>query len=294
MKSIFLKKVFTVVILCFVFLNVLGLFLDFHLRQSNIFKINLLFNTKSHENIVLGASKSLTGINSQLLSEITHKKWYNLSMDDTKSEMHILFLEVLNNLKKDPKNILLQYDRENSYYDTMTFFDNDYQLLPFLNTNIIISNYFKPKPNYLIFKYLPIFKYIYYNTELLFPSLMLYLKPEYTHRFDIKSGDYNYPNDYIMRDSLKVAEHKVIVLKNPIIFKFDSICKVNSIKLFLYTAPMYKVNTKTDIIRKEYFDFSNIYSSSSKFSDGIHIAHHTKNDFTVKLAKIFDAAYNTH
>lgn len=291
MKNIFLKKVFTVVILCFVLPNVLGLFLDFHLRESNIFKINLLFNTKFHENIVLGASKSLTGINSQLLSEITHKKWYNLSMDDTKSETHILFLEVLNNLKKAPKHILLQYDRENSYYDTMTFFDNDYQLLPFLNTNIIISNYFKPKPNYLIFKYLPIFKYFYYNTELLFPSLMLFFKPEYTHRFQLKSGDYNYPNDYIMRDSLKITEHKVMILNNPIIDKFDSICKVNSIKLFLYTAPMYKVQIKTDINRKDYFDFSNIYASPSNFSDDIHLAHHTKNDFTTKLSKIFNTIH---
>ena len=54
---------------------------------------------------------------------------------------------------------------------------------------------------------------------------------------------------------------------------------------------MYKVQIKSDINRKDYFDFSNIYASPSNFSDDIHLAHHIKNDFTVKLAKIFNVVY---
>ena len=127
MKRIFIIKFTKVFILCFMFLNVFGLLLDYHLRKSNLFKINLLFNVKTQENIILGASKSLTGINSKLLSKITKKSWYNLSMDDTKTETHVLFLKVLINLKKYPKSILLQYDRGNNYYDSLSFFDNDYQ-----------------------------------------------------------------------------------------------------------------------------------------------------------------------
>jgi hypothetical protein len=94
-----------------------------------------------------------------------------------------------------------------------------------------------------------------------------------------------------MRDTIKQFEHKIIFFNNPIFQKFDSICKVNSIKLFLYTAPMYKVQIKTNINRNDYFNFSNIYASPYNFSDDIHLAHHAKNDFTLKLSKIFDAVH---
>jgi len=267
--------------------------LDFHLRNSNLFKINLLFNTKYQENIILGPSKSLTGINSKLLSTLTHKKWYNFSMDKTEAETHILFLKVLINLKKAPKHILLQYDCKNSYSDSTTFFTNDYQLLPFINNNIIISNYFRPKSNYLVFKYLPIFKYFYYNTELLFPSLMLFFKHDYTHRFELSTGDYSYPDDYIVRYPLQTSkkiEHQVILLKNPIINEFDSLCRKNSAILFLYSAPMYRVHIKTDIVKKYFFDFSDLYTAPSKFIDNIHLSNKSKNDFTIELSKIFNTS----
>jgi hypothetical protein len=54
---------------------------------------------------------------------------------------------------------------------------------------------------------------------------------------------------------------------------------------------MYKVQIKTDINREDYFNFSNLYISASKFSDDIHIAHNAKNDFTLRLAKIFNSVY---
>ena len=287
----FIKKIIFFGLISLLLLNLFACFLDYRLRKSNIFKVNVLFNKKLPENIILGSSRSLTGVNTELLSKLTNKKWYNLSVDDTKPETHLLLLKLLIDADKIPSNLMLQYDGENKKFDSTTFFDNDYRFLPYINGKALISGYFKNKPNYILFKYLPIFKYIYFNTELFFPSILLFIKPNYQHRFDVKTGDYGYPSDYVMRDTFKKIEKKVIILNNPIIHKFDSICKANSIKLFLYTAPMYKVNTKTDIIRKEYFDFSNLYSSSSKFSDGIHLAHHTKNDFTTKLSKIFNTTH---
>ena len=287
----FIKKIVFWGLISLLLLNLFGCFLDYRIRKSNIFKVNVLFNKKLPQNIILGSSRSLTGVNTELLSKLTKKKWYNLSVDDTKPETHLLLLRLLVDEDKIPSNLMLQYDGENKNFDSTTFFDNDYRFLPYINSKSLISGYFKNKPNYILFKYLPIFKYIYFNTELFFPSVLLFIKPNYQHRFYLKTGDYSYPSDYVLRDTFKKMENKVIVLNNPFIHKFDSSCKANSIKLFLYTAPMYKVQIKTDINREDYFNFSNLYISASKFSDDIHIAHNAKNDFTLRLAKIFNSVY---
>ena len=124
--------------------------LDYQLRGSNLFKVNVLFNKKLPNNIILGSSRSLTGINTNLLSKLTNKQWYNLSMDDTKTETHLLFIKLLVSLNKTPQNILLQYDRQNLLVDTFKFFDNDYQLLPFINSSLLIDDYFHSKHNYYV------------------------------------------------------------------------------------------------------------------------------------------------
>lgn len=285
--KIFIRKIFIVFLSIFICLNLFGLLLDYQLRRSNVFKVNILFNKKLPENIILGSSRSLTGINTSLLAKLTNIHWYNLSMDDTKTETHLLFLNLLFSLNKTPKTVLLQYDRQNSDVDSTTFFDNDFQLLPFINSNKTISNYFEHKSNYLSFKYLPIYKYIYFNTELLFPCLLTFLNHNYHHRFIENTGDYSYPFDYVKHDSTQKFKNSKIIIKNPLIDNFSLICSKNDAKLFNYTAPVYHVKNTRDSAKYNYFDFSGIYLNASQFSDDFHIAHNTKNDFTIKLSKIF-------
>jgi hypothetical protein len=287
----FIKKTIIVSLTLFVFLNLFGLFLDYQLRSTNLFKVNVLFNKKLPKNIILGSSRSLTGINTNLLSKLTKNQWYNLSMDDTKTETHLLFIKLLINLNKTPQNILLQYDRQNSQVDSITFFDNDYQLLPFINSNLLIDDYFHSKSGYFLFKYLPIFKYIYFNTELLYPGILTFFRPNYCHRFNENSGDYNYPENYLLKDSAIQFENRQIVLENSMIQHSIILCNKNKIDLYIYTAPIFHVKVTTDTVLNNYFDFSGIYMNADRFSDDFHIAHNTKDDFTLKLSKIFKVIY---
>jgi hypothetical protein len=279
----FIKKIFVILSIVFIILNIVGFFLDIHVRNSSIFKVNIIFNKELAKNIILGSSRALTGVNTELLSNATKRKWFNLAMDDTRNETHLLFLELLNDLNKTPDNLVVQYDQENLIKDTTTFFDNDYQILPFINSNKIVSNYFRPKKNYYLFKFCPIYKYIYFNTELLFPSIILFFKPNYNHRFDIRFGDYNYPKDFILQKDENKIKRKTIVLKNKVLTEFYKISHSRKINLIIYTAPIYKTNVNLDTSLNNYVNLSSLFKSMSKFGDVIHINGRSKNEFTDSL-----------
>ena len=126
-----------------------------------------------------------------------------------------------------------------------------------------------------------------HNTELLFPAVLTIFRPNYHHRFEVDYGDYNFPDNYIMKDFPNKFEKKHFIFNNPLIENCLSVCRKNKTELYLYTAPMYQVNVTTDTTLDNYFNFSNIYIHASMFSDNIHIAHKTTNDFTTKLTKLF-------
>lgn len=284
----FTLKIFKVAFIVFIVLNLFGLFLDYHMRNSNIFKINVLFNKRLPENIILGSSRSLTGINTDLLSKLTNKNWYNLSMDDTRIETHYLFYELLVELGKPPQKLLLQFDNSGVEIDSTTFFDNDYQILPFLNVNKIVSNYFSKKDNYYLFKYLPIYKYVYFNVELFYPSILLFFKPNYSHRFK-QNGDYDYPKNLVMKKADAQHTKRFVNLENNSLIRLIELAKTHKTELIVYTAPIFKANTSIKNTRNlSYFDFKTTYSSHNCFSDDFHISHNTKSDFTIQLyLKIF-------
>jgi hypothetical protein len=288
--KIFLFKLAKVLIVIFIVANLLGLFLDYHIRKSNIFKVNIIFNQNLPENLILGSSRALTGINTPLLSKLTKRKWYNLGMHDTRIETHYLFYQLLIDRNKAPKNILLQYDSEESNIDNVRYFDNDFQLLPFINHSKVITEYFKPKSNYILFKFFPIAKYIYFNTELFFPAIMLFFKPEYQHRSN-QFGDYNYPNNLIMKVNRKNMTVRKIYFENPLFKKLNNELNKKDIKFLVYTAPIFKVKLVSDKHILNYFDFSSLYSSDVSFCDEFHIANSTKVDFTKALSKELQKSY---
>jgi hypothetical protein len=281
MKS-FLFKITKVCIVIFIVANLLGLFLDYHIRKSNIFKVNIIFNQNLPENLILGSSRALTGINTLLLSELTKMKWYNLGMHDTRIETHYLFYQLLVERNKVPKNLLLQYDSEDILIRSVKFFDNDYQMLPFINQSKAITNYFKPKSNYILFKYIPIVKYIYFNTELFFPAIILFFKPKYQHRSN-EFGDYNYPNSMIMNNKVKKWTHQRIFFKNLTFQKLYYDLIKNHVNLIIYTAPIFKVRISTDCDLMNYYNFASLYDSNKLFCDDFHISNPAKNDFTLRF-----------
>lgn len=68
----------------------------------------------------------------------------------------LLVFRVLVELVKSPKKLLLKFDNSGMGIDSTNFFDNDYQILPFIKADKIVLNYFSYKDSYYLFKYLSI------------------------------------------------------------------------------------------------------------------------------------------
>ena len=103
----FIKKGAFLFLIFFVLLNLIAFGIDFLICRSEAFKTNILFNKELPENIIIGSSRALTGIDTRELSKLTSQNWYNLSIDDTPIEIHLLIYQLLLKNGKTPKRLPL-------------------------------------------------------------------------------------------------------------------------------------------------------------------------------------------
>lgn len=284
----FVRAVTYYSIIIFIALNLVALILDAHIRCHTIFKSNLIFNQLEANSLILGSSRALTGVGAKQLTTSTKEQWYNLSIDDTPVETHLLVLELLIEKGNTPNCLLLQFDESKEKGDYTKIHDRDYQFLPYAYyDNGLLWEYMKYKQNgfgallYLI----PILKYAYYNTELFFPAVGLIFNPNYHHRFD-ESGDYSYPVVTTFVSTCTSRELKIINLQNKILARINSLCVENDIRLFVFTAP-YRCQTADIVPNKEifYYNYSTIFNEDSYFYDEMHINDLGKDAFTQIILK---------
>lgn len=284
----FIKAVAYYSTIILILLNLVALTLDAHIRRHTIFKSNLIFNQLEANSLILGSSRGLTGVSAKQLTTLTKEQWYNLSIDDTPVETHLLVLELLIENGSTPKCLLLQFDESKENGDYTKIHDRDYQFLPYAyHDNGLLWEYMKYKQNgfgallYLI----PILKYAYYNTELFFPAVGLIFNPNYHHRFD-DSGDYSYPVITTFESSCTSKEPKIINLQNQILARINALCVENGIKLLVFTAP-YRCQTADIMLNKEilYYNYSTIFNEDSYFYDELHINALGKDAFTQIILK---------
>ena len=275
-------------------MNSVAMFLDYQIRKSLIFKSSVIYNKPLPENLIMGSSRSLTGIDSKLLSEITFKTWYNLSIDDTPIETHLLMYKWLVAMNKTPKNLILQYDRSGSNKVLeKQIHEKDYQFMPFyLQSNNVIPDHIAEKTDVAqSFLYaLPFYKYTTYNTELVFSAIQAALSSTKHHRFD-GNGDYSYPIDFPQsKSSCEEKKHISLDFGYPAFTEFVALCKENSTNLFVYVAP-YKCLKVGGVAsqKNENFQFLNlsgVLSENSYFLDEQHINDDGKSVITHQLADI--------
>jgi hypothetical protein len=269
----FLKKLFVFSVITIVGLNLFGLFLDYTVQKSNLFKICIAQHGNLPDNIILGGSRALTGIKAEELSKLTGEKWYNLAMDDTGIAYHLLFFKILSAKKKHLKRIVLEYYNSNKKNKTEQFYyirKNEYQFLPFINSIPEIDKFLRNKDEYLVYKYLPIAKYIYFNTELFYPALLLLVKPKFRYKFN-EFGDFTYPN--IINEELKMDRKRSSVqlnFNNLDLKDLSKKCKSNQIDLYSITAPIYNSYSKQKFPFKHY-NFINLTNDYTDFYDRIHV-----------------------
>ena len=267
--------------------------MDFKIRNSRLFKTNLIFNETLPPNIILGSSRALTGIDTKLFCELTGKEWYNLSIDDTPIETHLLQYKLLVSQNKIPSVLLLQYDNtSNDNGINNNIHEKDYQFLPFNSmNNKELKEYITNKNAFegYLFYYIPFWKYFYFSTELLFAGLRSILQPDYQHRY-FKHGDYAYPEG--MENVSKPCSGKKsenINFSNNRFNELVKLCTKNNTKLIVYTAPYRCLNINSSRSSNNeafsYFNYSQLIRENLDFHDEIHLSNLGKIKITEIIAK---------
>jgi hypothetical protein len=237
----FLYKLSYIFIISFIILNLIAVWFDFVYMRSSIFK-PLLFKNNNFDAIVLGSSRALTGINTNILQKEINGNfnWFNYSIDDTHIETHLLELQLLLKSNRKPRIVLLQYDRINSKDKDYQILERDYQFLPLsIQGDPDVWNYFKIKDNGFgsALYFLPILKYIYYNTELTMPLLKRLFLGDFRYKSD-KNGDYRYPVTKFDNIPCKLKYYDSLFVEDSHFAEFVDLCSQNSVKLIVYIAPI--------------------------------------------------------
>ena len=91
----FLKRALKIFFISFFCLQIMGVGFDFLFGKSKIFKLFFLNHHPKAVGFIVGSSKSLTGIDTKLLSDSLGMEIINLSEDDSPLELHIMTLNYL-------------------------------------------------------------------------------------------------------------------------------------------------------------------------------------------------------
>ncbi len=287
----FLYKSSYIFIISFIILNLIAVWFDFVYMRSSIFK-PLLFKNNNADAIVLGSSRALTGINTNILQNKINGNfnWFNYSIDDTHIETHLLELKLLLKSNRKPSLILLQYDRINAKDKDHQILERDYQFLPLsIDGNVDLWNYFKVKDyNFGGALYLlPVLKYIYYNTELTIPLLKRLFFGDFRYKSD-KNGDYRYPVNKIDTIPCNVNYYDSLFVEDSHFTEFVDLCSQNSVKLIVYIAPIKcdEILSKSNVKGVSILNFSNFFKGKNwVFADGIHINSLGVDSFSYGLCK---------
>jgi len=273
----FLLKIVKLLFIAFMLINVISYMSLYLLSKSEFYKPSYLVNNfKSNtefDYIVLGSSRGLTTINTNLIDKKAGVKGVNLSIDDTGLPTHSLMLTHFFENGFKTKKVLLTLDKAFFLESNVGVSDNDYRFLPFV-TNDYVSDYYSKYENKRIkklsySKYFPFLGVSYYNLELFFPSLMTVFNTQRHNRFD-NNGNYQYPNQIL--NSSKSLSVSNVIMNNPMLLELKKLCLNNNAELIIYIAPIFNtelnVNSSFDI---KIINHVGLIKTADKFYDIIHV-----------------------
>lgn len=274
----------------FLLLYLLAEFSFWSLRQGNFYKPSFINNTLQKEQldyIVLGASTALTGIDTKQLDKITGLCGVNLAIDDTGLPNHYLMLKHYLALSNQTKKVILVPTVNSLETEFPQLGNNDYRFLMFGKKNYVRSYYsnFEEGSEWPILSttaYLPFLGWSYYNTELFFPSLLSFIKPEKRNRFD-SMGNYTYPDNNFKLPYSKPILDTVYPL-NPYYTKIKALCEQEKIALFVFIPPHYNENFffKDNV---KVINFSDFLRDANMFYDPMHVNKVGRKKVTSALAE---------
>lgn len=287
----FILKLTKLTIIVYVLLNVIAYMSLWLLSTSEFYKPSYIANhfqeNTQFDHVILGSSRGLTTINTNVIDEELNTKSVNLSIDDTGLPTHMLMLTHFFKQNLKTKKVILTLDKSFFSKNNNECSDNDYRFLPFV-FNDYVSDYYHQYEQTTIkklyfSKYSPFLGVAYYNLELFFPSLISSFKPNKHNRFDA-NGNYQYPNSSFVTTKKGAVGNKII--DNPMLLELQRICEKNNARLFIYIAPMFNSElTVSTSLNMELINHTGIIKSSAGFYDNIHVNKYGREIATKALIK---------
>ena len=287
----FIFKIFKLSFIAFVLINMVSFMSLYLLSKSEFYKPSYLVNhfekTTKFDYVILGSSRGLTTINTNLIDDKLKTKGVNLSIDDTGLSTHSLMLTHFFENGFKAQKVILTLDSAFFSESNVAVGDNDYRFLPFV-TNDYVSDYYSKYENSQIkklsySKYVPFFGVSYYNLELFFPSLLTVFNPQRHNRFD-DNGNYQYPNQTL--NSIKSVSVDNVSINNPMLLDLKRLCSRNNTELIIYIAPMFNtklnINTSLDV---KVVNHVNLIKEGGSFYDVIHVNQRGREIATAALMK---------
>lgn len=276
----FIKLIALNVAVLFVAQFGMGKLLDHFYQKSSIFKTNIIYsksyNIENKDILILGGSRGLTGLNSKYLSDKTHKTIFNLATDDTQLPVHLMQLKMLLSRGIRPKCIILDLLSEEGFSHSALRF------MPLIGDADVDDFFRKFNGNTWIVlqEVFPLYKYIYYNVELLYPSFIVARKHKYQYRSD-ENGDYQYPD---VVGNLKKDSISVMRLQQSATYEnFRKLCDQNGIRLVTLIEPFYM--EKVETVYPEVINFSTLYNDKPQyFFDYMHLNATGRTAYNVVVA----------
>lgn len=277
MKKFILKSAFYLIIVLLV-ANGIGFLGSMMLKKGLFFKPSFLVNAfEPRENFkvaVFGSSRSLAALDTKLISSESGKTSANFSMDYTALPSTKLMLEHFFAQGYKAEYVVISLDIPDLESSKTVVSNNDYRFFPFGNEPYVKA-YFetyedglvKPLASSAMF---PFLAFAYYNMELLGPSLISAIKPNYRYQFD-ELGNYQYPDHLGLHEKAEPRYFKT-ELTNPILNEIADLASRNSSKMIVYIAPY--LRDDVEIFETSPYSIINharLIDDPKYFSDYIHL-----------------------
>ncbi|RIW18347.1 hypothetical protein D0X99_01235 [Algoriphagus lacus] len=282
MKKFVIKSTFYLLGLLFLAygLSLMGLYT---LKRSQFFKPSFLVNAfkpgEQFKLAVFGSSRGLASLDTKLIADELEGLSANFSMDYTALPTAKLMLEHFYAQGYRAEFIVISVDLPDRDTSKTVISENDYRFLPFRNESYV-QNYYSRYDEGLVKPLaasgsFPFFGFGYYNMELLGPTLISSIKPDYRYQFD-ELGNFEYP-DYLGMDEKPEPRNFQTALTNPILKEIQELTIRNSSKLIIYIAPY--LRDEINLLEScpyTVINHSRLINKPNYFSDYIHVVNSGK------------------
>ena len=246
------------------------------LKRSNLFKSTFVFNelkNKTLDYVIIGSSRGLTTLNTNLIDSLTGLNGFNASTDGGGIATNVLMLQHLIHNKVKFKYCIFTLDAIGIADNTYQFSKNTYRFVPFCQESYIQETMTKfedckEKFNFRASRFYPGFTVFENNKTLLTGAARALINPKIRNRYDEK-GNYTYPlgqpiNKNISFDTTEFKQYGYVY------YDLQKICIENNINLITYIAPIEGHYLKVPAT-KNLINHSNLLNKSKFFADELHV-----------------------